>query len=486
METPADQTAATKPIHRPPRRWFQFRLRTLMLVMLILPSSLGWLAQARSKSQKSWANVEALKPSCRTLENIDRFANPWWERSLGIDLPRVEEQLEIWLQTDDEEKSQADVLQHLSSFSHLKSLTISCPQCSAESLGPLTQLPGLVELKLDLGNVGDEPMSLPTLPHLKHLEVGVVEKIFSYEIFSATPFLESLILDVDDKDLKSTRGLGVLKGLKRLRIHHCGLAFDEEVSPSMNPLLVELGTLSELEDLELSIDIQSGVSIKPLTQLKKLKRLSIDGQISNVELAMLREISSIEYLNIDLGELTEEAAQHLSRMKNLRSLQIGAMLTTKGMEVVAKLPLLESLVVTSWKPAEQEEDSSEALEPLTRNPKLKHFGYKEDTISAQEIGVISRIVSLEELEIESFGLSPELNDELVKSLVHLPKLQRLTLCQCRCLTDEAIRTLASMPSLKELRFYESSITYSAVDEVQIVRPKLKIDLTPYSPYNKFR
>ncbi len=475
----------------PPRRWLQFRLRTLMLAMLVLPIGLGWLAQERSKSQKAWANVEAIEADYRgSFFGIHRPFNPLWERTLGIDLPRIDDELYLSLRETDNKESQIAALKRVANIPNLKRLEISSPLCTAEALEPLSQSPDLVELYVCFVKDSDEPISLPFLPRLKRLQVDDFKDLPDLEIFSAVPALESLAISVVPLDLERTHGLRALKKLKRLRIRLCpkGSAYpkvDDEgriinegrFSNSNIPFWSELGTLSELEELELDVVTESNLGLKPIANLKKLKRLAIHGPVTDSELATLCEFTWIERIEIYQQELSAETAAQLKQMKNLRVLELLFVCLVQEMEMIAEIPQLEKLVTDIYEPP------VEIIEPLTRNPKLKSLSIGGKVPSDPEaVEMVSKISTLEHLELkEHNGWSNRgPSDEMLKSLTRLRKLRYLNLDTCPKITNAGLTTLATIPTLKELWFQEAQVTGAEVDQIIATRPDLEVELgCPY-------
>ncbi|MGV3605373.1 MAG: hypothetical protein ACO1RA_03125 [Planctomycetaceae bacterium] len=451
------------------RRCLQFRLRTLMLAMLVLPISLGWLASARSKSQQAWANVEEVKANCKYLFGIDRHSNDWWARVLGIDLPFIEGELDLYLKADIGEESQIDALKRLARLPNLKCLHLSDAIGGAKALEPLTQLSDLVELRLDSLRDTNTPPLLPSLPRLKKMEISVLWGQPNFTFFSAVPSLEALLLEVSLLNMESTHGLGALKNLKRLTIQAIGSEKRSAEWASTDPLLEEIGTLLELEDIRLSLNSMEG-KIAALSKLKKVKRLSIFEYIADSDLAVLSDFLLLEHLEVHLASLTEEAKSSLQKMKYLKSLKLSTPLTLDGLEAVAKIPLLESLEVAD------DQSSADVLEPLIRNPRLKKFGIHSEAITAQHLEAISKITTLESLEIVVYGNPTNGMDELVKTLANLPKLQSLSIDNCPSLTIAGLQGLAAIPTLKKIWIEGSQVTSAEVDNMKVGRPDLEVEL----------
>jgi hypothetical protein len=116
------------------------------------------------------------------------------------------------------------------------------------------------------------------------------------------------------------------------------------------------------------------------------------------------------------------------------------------------------------------------LEPLIRNPRLKKFGIHSEAITAQHLEAISKITTLESLEIVVYGNPTNDMDELVKTLADLPKLQSLSIDNCPSLTIAGLQGLATIPTLKKIWIEGSQVTSTEVDNMKVGRPDLEVDL----------
>ncbi len=317
--TPEKSTAHEWPAS--PRRWLQFRLRTLMLAMLILPIGLGWLAQARSKSQKAWENVAAIHKFGNTFDVWDRYTNPWWQRALGIDLPVDITELMIELHDIDEQK-QAQALTHLQAFPHLKKLDIVNPCRTAAALGPLTHFQELEELTLLAGQSAlfeDDISAMAKLPRLKiYHDLGYGLAHNAVDVLSSMASLEELSFSANDGNANLSR----LKNLRRLNVSDLYLTMlissgAGSISlPQVDNTIAEIATLENLESLKLERIDCSDEGLKPLTQLKNLKHLLVESNhLTDVGLATLAEMPSLETLDITSNKITPEAIAKLKAVR---------------------------------------------------------------------------------------------------------------------------------------------------------------------------
>ncbi len=275
-----------------------------MLAMLVFPVGLGWLAQARSKSQKAWENVEAIRSAGMSTISNSRSANPRWQRMLGIDLPEEPEECDICLYEPDEQ-AQAQVLTRLRVFPHLKKLSLGHASRSAAALDPLTHFAELQDLRLRYGSsegLADGLAVIAKIPHLTRFSNDLWEDIPKLENLLSMTSLEELTLDQVPCNVDFSK----LKNLRRLHISHDFL--DSASSSSCDVELLQIATLGNLEDLKIESAPFTDAGLKPLTQLKKLKSLSLESDlITDAGLATLAEMPSLVQLELTRTQVTDEA-----------------------------------------------------------------------------------------------------------------------------------------------------------------------------------
>ncbi|MGV3605367.1 MAG: hypothetical protein ACO1RA_03095 [Planctomycetaceae bacterium] len=298
------------------RRLLQFRLRTLMIAMLILPVGLGWLAQARSKSQKAWDNVDEIKVNCYGAGNIDRLTSPWWRRALGIDLPADITELDILLPGFNEH-AQAQLLTRLHAFPHLKRLYIGNPCRTAHALGPLAHFQDLEELTLFGGQsepFEDDFSVLAKLPKLKiYHDEGTKLTQKSVDILASIPSLEEFSFS-QFGGLPESIDYSKLKNLRRL--HVSDISSTMLSGPGIGMILLgeadntiaQVAELENLESLKLERTACSDKGVKHLPQLTNLQHLTLESDyITDACLATLVELPSLKTLELKGKNLTQEA-----------------------------------------------------------------------------------------------------------------------------------------------------------------------------------
>jgi len=298
------------------RRWLQFRLRTLLLALLILPIGLGWLAQARSKSQQAWLNVEEIQKTGNTFDVWDRHASPWWQRSLGIDLP--EDVLELWIELHDiDEQKQAQLLTRLHAFPHLKILAITNPCRSPDALRPLTHFQELEELTLWFGQNDLERESLLEIAKIPRLKcyrgyegnIGIISN--SFDILGSSKSLEEfsyhgILYDPKWSGLKNLRRLHI-GSVSLSYIYVCGDGPNASSSYS-NDTIAKIAELENLESLKLEMTDCTDDGLPPLMQLTNLQHLTLESDhLTDACLVTLTELPALKTLELKGKNLTQAA-----------------------------------------------------------------------------------------------------------------------------------------------------------------------------------
>ena len=178
---------------KPPVRWFQFRLRSLLIALTLLaivPG--GYIVHERGEAQRVKAAVEKMKEE---LQHVEVYARPNWLHSLlvpgapgdvvgfAIHHPRAldDSQLAplaelhtlIWLDVDGVPVTD-DALVHLSRLKHLERLRLDETQITDAGLAHLTGLPKLHTLNLMHTKITD--VGLIHLQQLSHLEELYLQK----------------------------------------------------------------------------------------------------------------------------------------------------------------------------------------------------------------------------------------------------------------------------------------------------------------------
>jgi hypothetical protein len=87
LNCPMPDTPITAEPAKPRGRWFQFRLRTLLIAVVLIGSACGYVAhEARIVRERNALLSEIARLSCPTIDSFDDHASPSWIRRMLSDV----------------------------------------------------------------------------------------------------------------------------------------------------------------------------------------------------------------------------------------------------------------------------------------------------------------------------------------------------------------------------------------------------------------
>lgn len=388
------------------RRFVQFRLRTLLI--LITVSALG-LAGYRSRVQYYLRQHEAaLALSAKGAVAEWRPLRPAWLAAvLGVVLD--EEVLQDCFAVHAEHAGLNDAdLAHLQQMPRLERLYLARNPISDEGLKRLQGLQRLERLSLWETKITDEGLRhVGKLRSLKVLDIHRVSSPFacgsprsdSWALFypRTSPGLTEACLShlKDTASLRelhfsfplSDEGLATLADFERLRVRTlvlcgatpAGLAFlprfrdletlviiDSNVGsdglrplshlPNLRRLQLRvvtaegngwelLGDIPNLEELSVITSFVDGRGLQSLHKLKRLRALSLKTTgITDSDVRHLGGLANLSRLDLTYESLTADALSGLENMEQLTSLRFHAPLDDQATRVLARMPKLEKLL----------------------------------------------------------------------------------------------------------------------------------------------
>ena len=270
------------------RRWFQFRLRTLLIAILVLSLPLSWGAVQIQNAKRRKAAEEALKKGCEfEYELAIPWAPDWAYDTLDDDfLWNVVEVTSYTIRFDAAEAN------YLKDLTHLRRLVLMCDTEVTDA--------GLV----------------------RFAELAKLEELF---IFGP---------EVTDSWAEHLRGLTNLKDLT--------IIGDTQLTDAG---LAHLGAIASLEKLDLCVPKITDAGIKHLRGLKNLRSLSLDDcRLTDTGLRHLVGLPRLEGLNLSYAEITDAGARHLGKMPQLDCLDLHhTEITDDGLRHLQRLTNLRSL-----------------------------------------------------------------------------------------------------------------------------------------------
>jgi hypothetical protein len=170
---------------KPCRRWFQFRLRTLLVLMVLASIGLSWFAVKMQRARRQREAVEAITREGGEVFYYENSPSPSWLRTIlredlsarvclaevpnNTPVERIEGLANLRGLVLGSEVTDAG-LQHLKGMSHLKYLQINGSQISDDGLEHLHGMTQLDELVIRRVPITDEGLDrLKGLPSLRSL-----------------------------------------------------------------------------------------------------------------------------------------------------------------------------------------------------------------------------------------------------------------------------------------------------------------------------
>ncbi len=270
--------------NKPKRRWYQFSLKTLGLVVTLC-TVVAWLAHVHQRAALQQHVVESLtqrydsdfhEPPVRYDFECAGFNVPprvptWLVNALGVDCFAEVVEVRSNSSSESDEESGAKGLRRFSAFQKLKTVELFAPDIRDDDLVVLSEHPQLETLSLWFTNVSGKGFrGVSFRSSLRELTLqGCPVGDDGLEVISQFENLEWLNLSIGNYGLHwqrfSARGLQHLRQLDHLR---CLILYGVELTDDD---LLQIGQLKHLEDLV--IDLGRGVSPESILQLRQLKGL---------------------------------------------------------------------------------------------------------------------------------------------------------------------------------------------------------------------
>lgn len=321
-----------------PRRWFSFRLRTLLLLVLACSVLFGWCANQMSGFRRQQSAIEEL--TNRQLELKIVPVGPSWVRSLAGDklLVHVES---------------VGAKYHAPPYNRV-----------SRSLKPgeftlLDDLLGVKSLDIPLAAIDDEQLN-HILRHTDLTRLSLVGSHFGkadWRRVARLTKLECLDLsytDADDRDLEAFGPMAQLRalilretkatgqGLWALAEH--GMIDELELSPHVNDAgLEQIGRFPSLTRLDIRSDRMTDAGVARLRHLTRLTRLELVSlQITSSVLEQLSGMTELTELSLAGAQIGDGDLRRLPVLSKLAHLMLAN--TAVGNSDLRGMPKLGALV----------------------------------------------------------------------------------------------------------------------------------------------
>ncbi len=340
----------------PKQSKFQFSLRTLFVVLLVLPAGVGVFLQARWKSQKQWAVVDqflGMGTEFRSRTDVVDWANeipipqraPWWQRLLGVDCPQ---ELTVYFEGSPEAGSPPvallsqlpqledirlvdgkhtsdDDLAALDKLPKLRALHIYSDQLTDAGVAHLAKNSSIQRLTLEGTRLTDDALaSAASMPNLRFLELtkcAVTDSGLAH--IRNKQSLVGLALRVDIMGDEWLGHLSTCENLESLLIRKCKLTAE-----GMNAL----SKLKKLKSLQLYQSAFAGEGLHCLLNLQQLEKLEMDmSSLQDKDLSIFHSLPLLLVLDLSNSQVTDAGLLSLASHKSLREIHIrNTQITAEG------------------------------------------------------------------------------------------------------------------------------------------------------------
>lgn len=409
---------------RPRRRWFQFSLRSLLVMMLVLGCGLGWLMSIYRRHQAAWEPIRVIQSvqGGRTQIQFGPWRKPtstWFERALGFGDPDQPH-------------------------------TILLLPANNDQMKVLRQFPELVVL---------------------HLQFRPFDTNDHFQDFVAPPKLRAIHLESDILSERDAICLQKIPTLQSLGLSsRPGMANANPVGPKSN--FGPLASAPALRTLSFfGFDFQPG-DLTSLSHQQTLEQLTIStcGGITDQDLMSVSDFPNLFRLSLTYCPVDGTGLQpFLEGAPKLELLELSfSRITDDGLAVICyKDRNLRSLVLASTLITDAGRDHWVNL------ISLRAIDLSNTSVSDLTAKELSRLPQLSWLTLKG----TQVTDLGVVELANLPKLENLNLDQT-AVTGECLRAFTDHPSLKELRISIALAGSPGLIALVTAKPKLKVHFEP--------
>jgi Leucine-rich repeat (LRR) protein len=330
----------------------------------------------------------------------------------------------------------------LAGHPNLRAIKLERSAVSDAGMMHLQKIPKLEDLDVRrLGITVAGYKEIGKISGLKRLRVVYNSLNFQDDCLLAVKDLKNLeLLDMQDCNLPTEKGLVVLQGFSKLRNLRM-------YGPNINDKV--LSYLKGARDLRvLSLEQCSGVTgagLEHVNRLPNLIELSLYGTtgLKDADMEKLAPLSKLQKLDLRSTPITSLALSYLKGMKDLKELDLSetANVGNEGLEHIQGLTKLEKLVLWS---CNIDDGGLANLKGLT---KLKHLNLDKCIITDAGLIHLQPLKGLEYLHIGS----TQVTDAGLQHLYGLKNLRQLVLTYLSDVTDDGIEKLQQqLPTLEEI------------------------------------
>jgi len=320
------------------RRWFQFSLRTIVVLMLLVSLVLGYWGYARRKAQRQWEAVRAIREAGGDVKiNTGVMADPFdyeslisrsptWQERLGIDCPQA-----VNVDVSLFKASGKEIMPHLRQLRELESIRLVGDWLDDEGMKALSDCPKLTDLEIISDQITDAGvLGISGNKQLQELHVSSKQLTDrGMAVVAHLPKLESLVWRS-----ANTTGNGLVHLQNHPQLTHLGIC----VTVDSDIGFEHLSTCKKLETLGVyGPNTLSSRGIGALSRLGLWGLRFYDSPLSKDAIAALPKLTTLIEVTLT-GPLSAEDLVHLPQLVSLQFLKIEeCKLTGEGLKSLAPL-----------------------------------------------------------------------------------------------------------------------------------------------------
>ena len=248
--------------------------------------------------------------------------------------------------------------------------------------------------------------------------------------------------------LAEAEAIGSLSSLQHLNLSH---------TPFADKDLACLAGLVELEWLDLSYTLTTPAGYKALSRCSLLKTLLLNQgatsrdsprsragkrKLCDAQMAFLRDLKSIQTLDLVDLPIGDEAVLYLNGSQELRRLELdGTEISDRAIETLVALPKLEVLMLNDTR------ISDAGIEQMARRGRLVSLGIQGTAVTDRGLKLLVASPTLRTLNLGDFGESDGLTAQGLVSLGSSPSLRYLTIDGMSLLPSDLRRVRSALPGV---------------------------------------
>ena len=438
---------------------FQFRVRDMLIVFLMIAIMLGWAKVRIDRYRKSQQVIVAARRGfCRIIHD------PWipdWLRSL---LERLE------LNGTGDGMSNLSPANRYGDFTFWDDITtiyyLNDKSRGAYGIGStikltwisdLPQLPKLKRLHIHSSGLTDERVS--ELSGIK--SVNSLDLIGSFTddgltFLSKMRHLRRLALNSSNVSNAIMPAIGKMNELEYLSLIN---------TPVTDSGLAHIARLTNLESLVLSRTSITDDGLIHLSQLSNLRKLMLDrGDWIGDSFRHLANLTELESFIFDPVRVHDEHLRHLTKLKNLAVLRLkGQQITDAGLVHVRTMTGLKHLDLNKTL------ISDDGLRHIADLRNLKFLILSQAQITGDGLRYLARLDELINLDL---SVTPVTDDNLVH-LAELSSLDTVYLTRTQ-ISDTGLMHLSTIPNVRWIVVAETAVTPAGIKRFQAKRPDVNI------------